>query len=277
MKRLNPVEFIRSLSSIVKSKAKEPDNLQDNPVLNLLLKRRTVRSFSDQPISEEIFRTIIEAARLAPCAVNLQSWTFGLFDRNSWEETFDKKMPFGGDRAVIILGDAHRVRKAIEEFPFKPLVEYTLAVTNAGIAAYAMNIAAEAYGIGSVMLSETGQTGFYNATELKERLGLPDGVFPLMTIVFGHPKNYPTIMPPKLPVEEITFTGRYKEPDSKVMQDWLHQMIAGYRAKMITASFNGQLRKYLSKIDEAEAGLRRLIFYREEEFKKGKKRAEDAP
>ena len=58
-------------------------------------------------------------------------------------------MPFKGNKAIIITGDLHRVRLALDEFPFKPLVEYTLGVMNASIGAYAMNVAAEACWIAS--------------------------------------------------------------------------------------------------------------------------------
>ena len=154
------------------------------------------------------------------------------------------------------------MRLALDEFPFRPLVEYTLGVINASIAAYAMNVAAEACGVSSVMLSETGESGFYDALSLKKKLRLPDGVFPIMTIVFGYPAARPRGMPPKLPLSEITFTGRYKEPDDKATKRWLDQMRAGYRALYVTRSFQGQIKHYLSKVDQAEAGLRKLIFYK---------------
>jgi len=49
-----------------------------------------------------------------------------------------------------------------------------------------MNIAAEAVGVSSVMLSETGRTGLLDAGYLKEKLGLPERVAPLLTMVFGY-------------------------------------------------------------------------------------------
>ncbi len=265
MKSLNPVEFVRGLKGILKGSVNIPDSLKDNEVLNVLLKRRSVRSFQKKDIPDDVFAAILEAGRLAPSGVNMQSWSFGVFDGETWRNTFDRNMPFGGSRAVIILGDMHRPRQAIKEFPFKPLVEYSLALVNAGIAAYAMNIAAEACGVGSVMLSDTGKTGFYDAEYLAEKLGLPEGVYPVTTIVFGYSKGKPLGMPPKLPMEAVTFTGSYKETDPRITEEWLKQMQAGFRAAKITQSFKSQLKHYLSKIDEAEKGLHKIIFYRPEE------------
>ena len=132
---------------------------------------------------------------------------------------------------------------------------------NASLAAMNMNIAAEALGVASVMLSETGRSGLLDAGYLKEKLSLPDGVFPLMTIVFGYPGTAPPPMPPKLPLDQICFTdGRYHETDPAVLQDWMAQMTAGYKAMRPTSSLEAQIRVYQSKIGQAEEDLRRMIF-----------------
>ncbi|RKX78995.1 MAG: hypothetical protein DRP87_04635 [Spirochaetes bacterium] len=268
MKSLNPIEFVKGLQGILNAKVKLPASLSDNPVLQLLIRRRSVRKFQQKDIPDDVFRIILEAARLAPSTVNLQTWKFGIFNQESWQETFEKPIPFKGNRAVIILGDMHRIRRTMDEFPFKPLVEYTLSVINASIAAYAMNIAAEACGVSSVMLSETGKTGFYDAKYLKEKLGLPDGVYPVMTIVFGYARGKMPVMPPKLPLKSIVFSGTsYEEADENILREWLEQMMAGYRASFVTQSFKGKLNHYLKKVDQAERNLSKLIFYREEEFK----------
>ncbi len=122
-----------------------------------------------------------------------------------------------------------------------------------------MNVAAEALGISSVMLSETGMGGFYDARRLKERLALPEGVFPLMTLVFGYSGMLPGPMPPRLPLESITFTGAYHEADTKILDDWWSQMAAGYRATRPWESLDAQLERYKDKIDDAEEGLGEMV------------------
>ena len=161
--------------------------------------------------------------------------------------------------AVIVMADTHRVKTVLDPFPASPLVEYTLAVINASLAAMNMNVAAEALGVSSVMLSETGRSGFLDAGYLCEMLKLPPGVVPLMTIVFGYPAGAYPPMPPKLALEQIIFGGTYCEADPQAMQSWLAQMIAGYKASHLTSSFEGQLRVYQAKIGQAEADLQRLV------------------
>lgn len=270
MKGLNPADFVKGLAGIMTGKPmKLPDSLKDNPVLRLLFSRRSIRKFKEREIPDGIFDVILEAGRLAPSTVNLQTWTFGVFDRKQWKETFNQMIPFKGVRAVVVMADIHRDYTVLADFPRKPLVEYTLSTVNASIASFAMNMAAESLGIGSVMLSETGKSGFYDAVYLKDKMKLPGGVFPLMTIVFGYPAEKAMAMPPRLPLSEISFRkGTYKAPDPKVMDAWLKQMMAGYRAMFVIQSFKDKLNHYLAKVDEAEKGLRKTVFHVKESFRK---------
>lgn len=47
-------------------------------LIDLLKKRCSVRSFTDQPVSEDIISYILEAGRLSPSGGNEQSWMFGV-------------------------------------------------------------------------------------------------------------------------------------------------------------------------------------------------------
>jgi FMN reductase (NADPH) len=253
---------MRSLARILFSRPRIPPTLAENPLLQVILNRRSVRRFSRRPVSEDAFAAILEAGRLAPSTVNLQSWAFGVFSAESWKATFARPIPFMAQRAIIVMGDIHRNRRVLADFPASPLVEYTLAVMNASLAAMNMNIAAEALGISSVMLSETGRTGLLDAGYLKEKLSLPEGVFPLFTIIFGYAGTAYPPMPPKLPLNQVCFTGTYPEADPKIMQEWLDQMAAGYKASFPNSSIDAQLQVYQSKIGQAEADLHHMIFNR---------------
>ncbi|MBN1402502.1 MAG: nitroreductase family protein [Anaerolineae bacterium] len=251
--------FVRSLLRILAAKPQLPPSLQDNALLRAILERRTVRRFTAQPIPDDVMAAILEAARVAPSTVNLQTWSLALFDAESWRETFGTPMPWAGQRAVVVMGDTHRARGLGLSFPQSPLVEYTVAVMNASLAAMNMTVAAEALGLGSVMNSETGRTGLMDAAHLQQALALPQGVYPLTTIVFGYPAGRRPPMPPKLPLDQICFQGRYREADPAIMAEWLAQMQAGFKASRPGSSFDGQLRHYAGKIERAEADLRRMV------------------
>lgn len=260
--KLGLIAAFRSLARLLGGKPQIPASLADNRLLQLILKRRSIRSFTSEPIPEDVFAAILEAGRLAPSTVNLQTWAFAVFDADLWQQMFGRSIPFRGSRAVIVVADTHRARQVLDAFPYSPLVEHTIAVTNASLAAMNMNIAAEALGVSSVMLSETGRSGLLDAKYLKEKLCLPEGTVPLMTIVFGYARRRYPPMPPKLPTEQIFFKQRYQPPDRTTMESWLSQMIAGYKASHLRSSFQQQLNLYQQRIGQAESDLSEMIFDR---------------
>ncbi len=262
LKPPSPRVFVSSLVRILQGRPNIPPSLQDNALLETLLKRRSVRSFTADPMPDDVFAAILEAGRLAPSTVNLQTWSFARFTAAEWSAAFGRPIPFKAAAAVIILADTHRAKAVLDVFPESPLVEYTVGVMNASLAAMAMNVAAEALGVGSVMLSETGRSGLLDAGYLAEVLCLPPGVVPIMTIVFGYPRGGRLPMPPKAAARNRGVHRRYREAEPEIMQDWLNQMMAGYQASHLGASFNNQLGIYRSKIGQAEADLQKMVYHR---------------
>ncbi len=252
--------FIASLGKILSRHPQVPASLEDNALLRTILQRRSVRQFAPRPIPEDVFAAILEAGRVAPSTVNLQTWSFAFFDAPAWREKFGRPIPFRAQRAVIVMSDTHRVKQVLDVFPYSPLLEYTLAVMNASLAAMNMTTAAEALGVASVMLSETGRTGLLDVSYLCEKLQLPPGVIPLTTIVFGYPAGPRPPMPPKLALQQVFFNGVYPPVDRPEMEDWLAQMVSGYKASHPTSSFDAQLAIYRSKISQAETDLEAIVF-----------------
>ena len=56
--------------------AEEEMKTRASNYLELMKSRRSVRDFSDKPVSFEIIKTIVETALLAPSGANKQPWTF---------------------------------------------------------------------------------------------------------------------------------------------------------------------------------------------------------
>ena len=85
-----------------------------------------------------------------------------------------------------------------------------------------------------------------------------------MTIVFGYASNAYHPMPPKLPLNQICFAGgEYKETDPQVLEDWMAQMTAGYKASFPRSSLGNQLKVYESKIVDAEKELNQMVFHKQ--------------
>jgi nitroreductase len=45
-------------------------------VFEAIKARRSVRSYTPEPVPDEVLRRLLEAARLAPSAMNYQPWRF---------------------------------------------------------------------------------------------------------------------------------------------------------------------------------------------------------
>jgi len=60
-------------------------------VYETIIKRRSIRRFKRKPISYSILKELINAARLAPSAANLQPWKFIIVDK---EKIADKIFPY---------------------------------------------------------------------------------------------------------------------------------------------------------------------------------------
>jgi nitroreductase len=253
------ISFIRKIRQIRAQRSQIPDAYGQDPLVRTILNRRSVRKFLDRDIKDEEMALILEAARLAPSTVNMQTWSFGTYDIETWRHTFGRPIPYGARRAVLVLGDITRMKQATDIFPNSPLVEHTVSIINASLAAMNMAIMAEALGIASVMLSDTGKTGFFSVAYLKDRLKLPAGVCPLMTVVFGYPKARNIPMPPKFNIEDITFCGTYRQTDAAKVREWFSLMEAGYRASTFFSSFGAKLSYYRENLSRAERELRDII------------------
>jgi nitroreductase len=255
--------FAKNLKQIFDQRPRVPADFGDHRLVKAILDRRSVRRFLDQDIKDAEMDLILEAGRLAPSTVNMQTWSFGVFSETTWGETFNRSIPFGAKRAVVVLGDITRMKRAADIFPHVPLVEYTVCVINASLAAMNMTVMAQALGLGSVMLSDTGKTGFFSPAYLKDVLKLPRGVFPLMTVVFGYARKKSQPLPPKFDLADISFSGTYRKTETGKIRAWFSLMETGYKASHFFSSFQAKLRYYRNNLERAEGELRGIVFERD--------------
>lgn len=55
---------------------KTPSADEWNPVEKVIMERRSIRSFKEEPLPDDMIRRILEAGRFAPSAGNMQPWRF---------------------------------------------------------------------------------------------------------------------------------------------------------------------------------------------------------
>jgi nitroreductase len=144
-------------------------------VIEAILARRSIRRYTDEPVSEEHLRKLLEAAMSAPSGKNLKPWHFvvvtgrGTLDRlgditRSWGML--KEAPL----AVAVCGDP-----AISEDYWDQ--DSVAAVEN-------LLVAVSMLGLGAVWL------GCHPLEErvapTREILGIPDTVVPIAVLSIGH-------------------------------------------------------------------------------------------
>ena len=146
-----------------------------------IMKRVSVRQYSECKISEEALRTILEAGMAGPSCVNARDWSFVVVR----DADMLNRMADGNGRAaeplrgaalgILVCGDMERAFKAAPDY----------WVVDGSIAAQNMILAANTLGIGSVWLGTWPQMNRVKAQA--ELFGLPDTQIPHSIIAFGYP------------------------------------------------------------------------------------------
>ncbi len=192
-----------------------------NPVLEKIFNRKSIRSYTDQEVTEEIFHTIVRAGQQAPFAYQLCSI---LLSRKR------EQNPFGAPLLFTICVDSQRFELIMERRGWK-LAQNDLSLLLFGIqdAAYVaenMVIAAESMGMGSCFLGSTP----YRAEEIIEKYALPKRVFPLVELAMGYPAEEPPVRP-RYPLEFTLFEDRYPEFTEEQIREAMREMDEGYLAQ----------------------------------------------
>ena len=146
--------------------------------IEAILTRRSIRSYTAEPVTEVDIETILHAAMAAPSAGNQQPWHFVVTTEREWLDRMAETTPYGkmlreAPLAITVCADTRDLRH-----PTMWQQDCSNAAENALIAIHAL-------GLGAVWL------GFWPKMErvepLKAVLGLPEGVEPLCVLAVGHP------------------------------------------------------------------------------------------
>lgn len=163
-----------------------------NETIRGLLERKSVRVFTDEPVSQEIKAQLLECAVAAPTAGNQQLYTIlDITDQKLKDKlavTCDNQ-PFIAKAPVVLIfcADVNKWYQGFQHFgcePRKPGVgDLMLAACDALIAAQNVVTAAHSLGLGSCYIGDIME----QCETHRELLKLPDFVFPVVMLVIGWP------------------------------------------------------------------------------------------
>ena len=162
--------------------------------------RRSIRSFTSDPVSEEDLETIIRAAAAAPSGGNAQMWVFISICEAGRIAALRALCPgiIGSPTAVIVmcLDLGRRTAKAEGQLQVIPYYDIGGAMQNILLAAHEL-------GLGGCAV------GSFHEKGLRAFLNLPDKLEPCLLIALGKPRLTPR-QPRQRPLEEIYFKERYE-------------------------------------------------------------------
>lgn len=145
-------------------------------MIDAILARRSIRKYTDEPVSEEHITAMLEAAMSAPSGMNLKPWHFVVvsererLDRlgattKSWGML--KEAPL----AVVVCGDPGISEKYWDQDSIAALENLLIAVSMLGLGGVWLGCHPNPERVGPV----------------REILGIPEPVVPIAVLSIGHP------------------------------------------------------------------------------------------
>lgn len=154
-----------------------------NRTVEDILTRRSVRRYTDAPVSDADRELILRAAMAAPSGVNRQPWEFVVIDDKDVLKRLADSLPYakmvaGAPIAIAVCGNSDR---------FLDGDDATLWVQDLAAVSENILLSAHALGLGAVW------TCLYphgdRMTPVSEILGLPSSVIPFSLIPVGYPAD----------------------------------------------------------------------------------------
>jgi len=199
-----------------------------NHTIQELFDRKSVRVFTERPISAEEKALILRSAVMAPTAGNQQLYTIlDITDqaiKDALVLTCDNQ-PFIANAKMVLIFCAD-CKKWYDAFlaagcePRKPGVgDLTLAMADAIIAAQNAVVAAESLGIGSCYIGDITE----NCEQQRKLLGLPRYVYPACMVVFGYPteQQLRRPKPERSPLDTVVHENGYRSMDDAELRRML--------------------------------------------------------
>lgn len=165
-------------------------------LLDVLKSRRSIRRYKDQPVPEHLLSEILDCARLAPTAINIQPWLIGCVT----DKVLLERLASATDHGAFIKNSAACFAVFCEKDK-KYYLEDGCAAT--------MNIitAAAARGLGTCWVA--GDKKLYTEA-VRTLLEVPDSYTLVSLVAAGYPDEAPE--PAKKALSAVSFRDTFRKP-----------------------------------------------------------------
>ncbi len=154
-------------------------------VLEAIRTRRSIRRYMPEEVPWEHVETLIDAARWAPSAGNLQPWEFVVVQDQGLKEKLARAalgQSFVAEAPVVVVVCADPLRSARV---YGPRGSGLYCIQDTAAATQNMLLAAHALGLGTCWV------GAFDEVAVRRVLGIPPEVRPVAVVPIGHPAERP--------------------------------------------------------------------------------------
>lgn len=170
-------------------------------IFDAIKNRRSVRTFEDRTVPEELIRKIVEAGQWAPSACNRQDWKFIIIESNEIKEKLLKETTayFVAKAPILILV---LYSNRTDNLEYKDhLLSAAMSIQNMQLAAYSL-------GLGSCCVNN-----LPIKSRLKKILNIPRHYDPVSLVCMGYPKAVPKPLKRKQDLDRIICRNRFDFKD----------------------------------------------------------------
>ncbi|MBQ7606556.1 MAG: nitroreductase family protein [Desulfovibrionaceae bacterium] len=150
--------------------------------ITAIMTRRSVRTFTDEDVSDALLEQLLRAGMQAPSAGNAQPWEFVVLRERALLEEVAKINEYAAFAPKAALGILVCANLTLEKFPGYWVEDTAAAVQNILLAAHSLSL-------GAVW------TGVYptenRVTAMRALIHAPEHIIPMGLIIVGHPKAVP--------------------------------------------------------------------------------------
>ena len=150
-------------------------------ILDTMLKRRSIRKFTEEPVSEEDISVLLHAAMSGPSACNRKPWEFYVVTDEDVLEKLRKAARYSNIKAPLAIVVCGNLSKSLpmQLSPFW-IQDCSAATENILLEAVELGLGSVWCGVHPMKRAET---------KVREILSLPEKLIPLNIIHIGHPNE----------------------------------------------------------------------------------------
>jgi nitroreductase len=184
-------------------------------MIDVLLKHRSIRKYTDQPIDDGLLNELFTAGIRASSTGNMQTYSIVVTRDAEMKEKlapahFNQPVFKNAPVSLTFCADFNRFNKWCRQRNAEPgydnFQSFVAAAVDAVLVAQNVCVAAEAKGLGICYLG----TVTYNADKIIDILNLPKGVVPVATVTLGWPAEDPGLTE-RLPLEAVVHYETYND------------------------------------------------------------------